>query len=479
VTEPHPEESATARLAAFAADLRFADLPAAVVAQAKRCILDALGCCLYGVTVPWTRMLIDFVAEEGGRPRAGIIGTRVRTSVSQAVLVGATAGHGFELDDIHTAAHLHAGSLAIPVAVAMAQTQAGCSGRDLITAIVAGYEVGLRVGLAATGGLFMRGHHFQGTCGVFVAAATAARMIGLPAGQARHALGIAGSQAAGLMAAQEGGMVKRLHAGKAAQAGVYGAYLAARGFTGIENVLEATYGGFLSTLSPEPDRARLTAGLGVDWEMLKVGFKPYATAASIQSPLSALEGLMREHALDASDIDDILVHCSSQAHRHCAWPYRPAGVTAAQMNMPFALAMMAVDGAAMGDQFREDRLADPRVLAVIARIRVVADPRYDRGADATRHAARIAVRTRAGAVLEREVLDRPGSPANPMSAAQREAKFVGLADKVLSADATRAVIDRVAGLDALAASDLIQLLHPGTETVAARDSTETARVASA
>lgn len=451
-------DSPTAALAAFASRLRYEDLPPDVVAHAKSCILDALGCCLYGVTLPWTRMLIDLVVEEGGAARAAIPGTAIRTGVTQAVLVGATAGHGFELDDIHTEAHLHAGSLAVPTALALAETRPGCDGREVIAAIVAGYEVGLRVGLAATGALFMRGHHFQGTCGAFVAAAAAARILRLDADAARHALGIAGSQAAGLMAAQEGAMVKRLHAGRAAQSGVYGAMLARRGFTGIPDILETTYGGFLSTHSGSPDLTRLTAGLGETWEILKVGFKPYATAASVQAPLFALDTLMRDNGLTAEDIAHITVHCSTMAHRHCAWPYRPSGVTAAQMNMPFTLAMMAVDRAAMGDQFREERLADPAALDMIRRIAVEVDPAYDRGGDASRHAARLALRTRAGATHTMEVLERPGSPGRPLSARDLEGKFETLASAVLPPAQVHQIKAAVANLEHRTMADLIPLL---------------------
>src|SRR5258705_13636157 len=201
-----PQTSATRQLAEFAVALTYDDLPTPVVARLKSCVLDALGCCLFGVTLPWTRMLIDLVIEEGGNPQARVIGTGLKTGVSQAVLIGAPAGHGFEMDDIHAAAHLHAGSLALPVALALADARGSGDGRSLIAALAAGYEVGLRVSLAATGKLFMRGHHFQGACGPFVAAATATNLLRLTPEAARHAIGIAGSFGAGLMAAQEGGM---------------------------------------------------------------------------------------------------------------------------------------------------------------------------------------------------------------------------------------------------------------------------------
>jgi 2-methylcitrate dehydratase PrpD len=424
-------EGPTQRLAAFAANLRYEDLPSDVIDKAKACILDALGCCLSGIGQVWTQDVLAFVEEEGGRPRSRIIGTSVRAGVAQAVLVGSTAGHGFEMDDIHVVAHLHAGSLAVPVALAIADAEAGVLGRDMIAAVVAGYEVGLRVGIAATGRLFMRGHHFQGTCGTFVAAATAANALRLSSQVARHAFGIAGSFGAGLMAAQEGAMVKRLHAGHAAQMAVTGAYLARRGFTGIPNVLEAPYGGFLSTLSGEPDLDQLTAGLGETWVIRDVGFKPYPTAASVQSVLFAIDTLMTENGLTAADISSVRIHCSTMAHRHCAWPYAPAGVTAAQMNMLYTAAVMILDRAVGPEQFREARLSDPRILDIIGQLRVEPDEAYDRGGDASRHAARVEIGTRAGRALHREVLERPGSPANPMTHAALRAKFVAASATIL------------------------------------------------
>src|SRR5688572_31675424 len=228
--QPPLLENATRDLAAFASRLRFEDIPAAAVDRIKDCALDSIGCCLHGVTLPWTRKVQEMVLAEGAAPAASIFGGGGRTSVSQAVLVNSTAGHAFELDDIHKESIVHPGSLALPVAVALAEAAGGVSGRDLITAMVAGYEVGTRVGNAATMSLFLRGFHPQGTSGAFVAAATAGRMLGLDPSEMQHALGIVGSQAGGLMAAQEGAMVKRFHCGRAAQSGVYSALLAKRGF---------------------------------------------------------------------------------------------------------------------------------------------------------------------------------------------------------------------------------------------------------
>jgi 2-methylcitrate dehydratase PrpD len=452
-----PEDSATRRLAEFAVRLTYDALPIAVIERLKSCILDSLGCCIFGTTLPWTRMLISLVEQEGGNPLARVIGSGRRTSVSQAVLIGATAGHGFEMDDIHAAAHLHAGSLALPTALAVADALAPVDGRSLIAAVAAGYEVGYRVALAATGKLFMRGFHFQGACGPFVAAATAANLLRLAPSEARNALGIAGSFGGGLMAAQEGAMSKRLHSGHAAQAGVMAAMLALRGFTGIPNVLEAEYGGFLSTYSGEPKLENLTAGLGTHWEILNVGFKPYATAASVQSVLFGIDALMTEHSLRAPDISEVLIHCSTMAHVHCAWAYEPAGVTAAQMNLFFTSAMMILERNALADQFRIDRLDDPAALALIERIRIEVDPRYDEGGDQTRHCSRVLLVTRDGRRLEREVLQRPGSPGNPLPAGHLQKKFETLAGAVLPPTRVGDIVAAVAALEGTTARALLDL----------------------
>src|SRR5690349_16796526 len=275
-------ENATRDLARFGAGLRYEDLPQDVVERIKLCVLDSIGCTLYGATLPWTRKVADLAMAENARPVASVAGMGKKTSVSLAVLVNGTAGHAFELDDIHKESIIHMGSLSTPVALAYAEERKA-NAREVITAMTAGYEIGARVGNAATMSLFFRGFHPQGTSGAFAAAGTAARMLGLNAERFQHALGIVGSQAGGLMAAQEGAMVKRFHSGRAAQSGVYAASLAAADFTGITDVLEAPYGGYLTCYSNEPNPSRLTAGLGTTWETLNVGYKPHASVTSIHT----------------------------------------------------------------------------------------------------------------------------------------------------------------------------------------------------
>ncbi|QIL73798.1 MmgE/PrpD family protein (plasmid) [Diaphorobacter sp. HDW4B] len=453
-------EGATATLAAFAADMRFDDLSAAAVARLKTSLLDSIGCCLYGMTLPWTQQVQAMVEAEQATPVSALFGTGRATSAAGAVLVNGTAGHAFELDDIHKESILHPGSIALPVAAALAQARgSACSGKQFLTALACGYELGIRVGNAATMNLFFRGFHPQGTSGVFVATATAGWMLGLDARQMQHALGIAGSQAGGLMAAQEGAMVKRLHAGRAAQSGVYAAQLAQRGFTGIGNVLEAAYGGYLSSYSDQPNADRLTQGLGHEWEIEKVGYKPHASVTSIHAAMDALRELMDSHALDATDIALVRVGVSHMTYVHCAWPYQAQGVTAAQMNLFFGLAVIALDGVAFVAQYDEDRLADPAILAFIQRIEASADPGINAMGAAYRHAARVEITTRDGKRLHHEILHRRGSPENPLSAYEVEQKFRNVAAGCLAPSAMEQIIQQVESIERMeSVASLLELL---------------------
>ena len=405
-----------------------------MVAHAKLAILDGIGCCLQGSTLPWTRMITEVALADRGSGEATLIGRAEKVPVAAAALVNATAGHAFELDDIHRDAILHPNSIVVPVAYNMAERLGGASGQQMITAIVAGYEVATRVGAAGGTDLLLRGFHPQGTSGAIAAAATAGRMLGLDTGQMLHAIGIAGSLGTGLMAAQEGAMVKRLHSGRAAEAGVRAADLAAKGFTGITNLVEADYGGFLSSFAGNRNVGRAIAGLGSIWETELTGFKPHATVTSIHSSLDALRIIMKVNDLTADDIASITAHISHPTYVHCAWPYEAQSVTAAQMNIYYGLAMIAFDGVAFVEQFQEERISDPQVLSFIQRIKAEVDPEIEAMGPKARHRARLTVATKDGRCLSHEEVHRRGSPENPVTAQDLGVKFDALAASVLDAD---------------------------------------------
>lgn len=448
---PHPY---TRQLARFASETSFEALPAALVARIKLHVLDGIGVILRGMTLPWTQKVARFVMAEHAAPVAAIWGTGQRTSAARAALVNATAGHAFEMDDIHKESVVHPNSLAVPVALALAQTRPQIDGRALINAIIVGYEIGTRVGNAATTALFLNGFHPQGTSGVFTAAATAARVLALDPQATLHAFGIAGSMGAGLMAAQEGAMVKRLHSGRAAESGITAALLAADGFTGITNILEADYGGFLSGFGHDGYRlARLNDGLGEDWEAGKAGFKMYPNVTSIHTALDALRQIMDMHHLSAGEIAAIDVGCGHMTYVHTAWPYQPAGVTAAQMNLFFGLATMALRGHVEARDYDEACISDPEILHFISRIHAHEDAQLEAMGPAYRHACRMTVRTTAGTIYDAEILHRRGSPEADVSQTDIEEKFRANVQTLIGAGNTQALIDLVADLENVTALD--------------------------
>jgi len=441
---------ATRDLARFGAALNYEQIPAEAVARMKSSVLDSLGCCIFGATLPWTRKVAALAELEAARPIATVIGMGRKTSVSLAALVNGTGGHAFELDDIHKESIVHPGSIATPVALALAEESGRATGKDLLTAMVAGYEIGTRVGNAATMSLFFGGFHPQGTSGAFVAAATAARMLGLDAPRFQHALGIVGSQAGGLMAAQEGAMVKRFHSGRAAQSGVYSARLAEDDFTGITDVLEAPYGGYLSSYSREPNPKRLTDGLGTVWETLNVGYKPHASVTSIHSAQDGLLAILKENNLTADDVAEVEAGLSPMTHVHCAWEYKAQGVTAAQMNLYYGLAVIALDGVAFTEQFHESRLAEPKTLAFVKRIRAYVDKDIEAMGPVFRHASRLRVKTRDGRMFEKLTLHRRGSPENPLAPGEIVDKFYAVVAPCMKRATAERIVELVDRFETIA-----------------------------
>src|SRR5579862_6371438 len=262
----------TVQLAEYAAALRYEDLPAAVVAAAKDCIIDTVAACICGSALPWSRIVIDYVARTGPGGQSRILGQGDAVQAGAAALANGALAHAFELDALtRPGAGAHPGGTVVPPALAVAQ-QEGRSGRDLVAAFVAGNEVMIRIGRATHHSNEARGFHAPGTTGPFGAAVAAGHLLGLDAGQMTNALGIAGSLAGGLMEfarSGTGAMVKRLHLGRASESGVVAANLAADGFTGPISVLEGE-AGFLKVFCTEWDVEDLTRGLGTDFKTMNL-----------------------------------------------------------------------------------------------------------------------------------------------------------------------------------------------------------------
>lgn len=439
--------SPTWQLSEFVSRLRFQAVPTEALSHVKLCILDTLGCALYGSTLPWGKKIIQFVKSCGTGREALIWGDGSEVPSSNAPLANGTLVHSFELDDIHRDAVLHPGAVTLPAADALTR-QSGADGRHFLTAVVAGYEVGCRVGLASGPSQLRRGFHPSGTTGTFAAAAAAAKMLRLEAKTTRHALGIAATQGAGLMAAQAASMVKRMHPGRAAQSGVYGALLASQGFTGIENVLEADYGGFCSTLSDNWDLSPLTHGLGEEFALLNVGFKPYPCCANNHTSLDALEKIRSAHrGLSPRDVEKILVRTTRSSTLHVGWPYVPDSITTAQMNLSYCLAAALIDGHFSVDQVTETAIRRPDILEMTRRIEVVEDPELEALGDRYRYAIKLEFFLRDGSCLQEKLLQAKGSEEWPLTEAEIVSKFKLLASKTLKPSQVERLLETVQGLE--------------------------------
>ena len=273
-----------------------------------------------------------------------------------------------------------------------------------------------------------------------------------------HALGIAGTQAAGLMAAQYGAMVKRMHAGRSSQSGLYGALLADAGFTGIVNVLESEYGGFCTTFSRSTDRfklAELTAGLGSVWQTMGVALKFYACVGTNHTTLDALRDMRRERRFGASDVQKIVVHGSQVTASHVGWKYVPQGLTSAQLNMPYCVATWLIEDDCFVDQFTEDKVADPARMALADLVEVRHDPAITAKGPKFRHLVRVEVYLKDGTKMERTVEYARGSEKKFASAAEVVEKFEKLATHVLPRPRVERLRDAVLELEFL--TDAAQL----------------------
>jgi aconitate decarboxylase len=455
----------TRRIADFVSQLRYEQIPADVRGRIKLLILDALGCAVYGANLEWCRILQDTFGDLDQTRTTSIWGTARRLSSTNAALVNGTQVQGFELDDVHRVGVLHVSAVTLPALIAIAESHADLSGRELLTAAVAGYEIGPRVGKCMGQEHIGQGWHSGATLGVFSAAAGAARGLALSAEQTVHALGIAGTQSAGLMAAQYGAMVKRLHAGRSSQSGLYGALLAQAGFTGIVDVFEAPYGGFCTTFSRSQDRFNLdalSAGLGADWETMGIALKFYSCVGSNHTTLDAIRDMRGRRPFAIDELDRIVVHGSRVTADHVGWPYRPEGLTAAQLNLPFCVATLLLEGDVFVDQFDEAAVHDRARIDLSRRIQVLEDPAITARGAKFRHQVRVEIHLRDGSVLG-ETREAPrGSEQSFAPAADIVEKFRKLTERAMPRDQQDALVEAVLDVEKLADSkELIRLLHVG------------------
>ena len=442
----------TRGMAAFVSGLTYDKIPEEVRHRNKLLMLDSLGCALYGADLQWSRILQDTLEKIDTTRTCSVWGTNKKLSAPHAALVNGTQVQGFELDDVHRAGVLHVGAVVLPALIAVTEMKPGMSGKEFLTSAVAGYEIGPRVGLCMGPSHIASGWHSGATLGVFSAAAGAARGLKLDTDKTVHALGIAGTQAAGLMAAQFGAMVKRMHAGRSSQSGLYGALFAEAGFTGILNVLESEYGGFCTTMSQSTDKfnlKELTAGLGDVWQTMGIALKFYACVGTNHTTLDALRDMRRERPFTHNDVKKVVVHGSEVTVHHVGWPYEPQGLTSAQLNMPYCIAAWLIENDCFVDQFTEAMVADPQRIALSKKVEVLHDPAITALGAKLRHKVHVELYLNDGTIMKRTVEAARGSEKHFATDAEIIGKFEKLAVKALPKARVAELRDAVMGIEKL------------------------------
>lgn len=441
ITETPPTQA----LARYTSQLAYEDIPSEVTDRLRLHLLDATGAALFGWTLPWTQMINDVLSRWGGVAESRVWSSALMLPAAHAAFVNSVATHAFELDDRRVAAYMHPASATLPTALSIADRLGRVSGRATVTAIVAGYEVGLRIGRSTSRGAFARGFYSPGLGGAFAATATAASLLGLNEAQTAAAMNLCATQASGLYSPT---MMKRFNLGRGTYNGVLAAELALAGFSGVDDVLENPVGGFCKAFSDEPGHD-LLAGLGQDYETLKVELKPYVSSRPNHTAIDCILDLKDQHPRLSVDTVESMVISVSTANYRFGGGFAVDSVPAALMSVAYCVAVALNDGDAFLEQFTEERVRDPRLQALLDRITVIPDPAFDELGLEERDTTSVACTLRDGTELSIRKSNAKGHPDNPLSDQDVLTKFRRLLEGRVAAERQQEIEDLVLNLDEL------------------------------
>jgi 2-methylcitrate dehydratase PrpD len=444
-----PAPSTLQRLADFVASARFEDLPHEVVEAAQLRVLDLLGSALWGVNSGTAAAMRRTVEPAGGRPEATVLGRGMKLPAPSAAYLNSSASPA--LLDTCRFSVTHPGIVTVPAALAAAQL-AQANGRDFLLAVVLGYEILIRLGLHAR--VAERGFVPTALLGPFAAAAASARLLRLNADMTAHALAISAGMGAGLLEAYSAIDSARSQFGRASQGGLLAALLAQQGVAGNRFILEGgsmeATPGFFQAFGQEVDTGKLTRDLGADWGILRVAPKIHDGCRYTNAAADATQRLMREQGLTADRVAHIRIGTFALALEVSV--RNPTTVSGALFCMEFVVATALLCGDVFNHRFTADRLSDPEVRGLMAKVSVALDPQLQEDYP-QRLGLRMEVETTDGRTL-RTTIDFPrGEPENPLTRSDCEQKFQHLARPLLGADRAGAVLDQVQRLHALASLD--------------------------
>ncbi len=417
------------QIADLAVHLRFEDLPASVVRHATNLVLDLLGSMIGSKRIESSRIAAELALELGGPEESTVIGYRRKVAAPNAAFANAVQSYAFDFADDHNESNAHPSVATIPVSLALGE-RLRASGREVLVAIALGNEVVCRLGAAFLGKMYYQGFHPTSTCGTFGAAVSASRLLQLDVRHTVWSLGIAGSQAAGLMAWNTAGSyTKRLQAGHPAWSGMVSALLAQKGFDGPPEIIEGT-DGFLQAYSfnRQYDASRITEGLGKIWTFATSSIKVYPCCRYSGGHLDACLDIYARYHPDPARIRRVLIRSSDYTIRLLAAPRKrdPQTVVDAQFSMPWQAAIALIDGRIDLDTFTEENLYRPDVRALMPRVEWVCDEEFERRYP-EHYSCAVTVTMEDGQEYTSVVDDPKGDYRNPVTQEELEAKFMALA----------------------------------------------------
>jgi 2-methylcitrate dehydratase len=453
------KETVTARMSRWAAGLKFEHLSQDAVHQAKRFMLDSIGCALGGYGVHDVKIALAVLDEIAGPGKATVIGSgkRVDPSLANALMIRC-----MDYNDIYWKQDPSHPSDIFPAAMACCE-RAGTDGRELIVGLVLGHEFEMRFCEAAVPGIRERGWH-HATLTAFVSPLVAGRALKLSAEQMQHAIGISASRHCTLGAVTAGKltMMKNTVDPLATQSGVLAALLAEKGYTGPEHVVDGKEG-LAHCFGPEWKLNVLTDGLGENWRITQCGMKSYPTEALTHTPISAVLELVKGNDLKPDTIKEVHIRSLERAADILADAnkYDPHTKETADHSLPYVIAAAIADRQVTPLQFTDAKINDPVIRAQLHKVKVVADPEIEKVFPALQRVI-VKITTTDGRSFEKQ-LDYPtGDPRNPVSDKGIEEKFEALAEPVMSAPARRKLIDAIWNMDGVSSvSELMGLMKAG------------------
>lgn len=447
------------QLADYISRISFEALPPEVVEKGKHLFLDTLGVMILGSDKPWSLSLLDYFKAQEGKEEADVIFHGIRIPAASAAFVNGTMAHSFDYDDDLAACHI--ACCVIPAALAAAQ-KVNASGKELITSIVIGYDVTVRLAETLDGHhLYAMGFHPTAVCGTYGAVAATGKLLGLSREQMVHAMGIAGSFISGSLEwLCDGSMTKRFHGGKSASEGITASSLAQRGFTGPRTILEGN-NGVLKMFRAQREPHLLVEDLSRRFDILKSYIKWYPCCTCNAPLVDAVLAMREEASLKPKEIKEIEARvrktCMALVGEPLYQKRNPQNILEAQMSAPYCIAAAMIQGKLFPHQFTMEKIKDPSIVGIAQKVTVVWDPSLDVSGNPRPVPGEVIIKMSDGRVLTKKVDYQKGTYRNPLTSREIEEKFSMCVEGKLSEKKKRNLIDLIGQIEKVEKINQIRL----------------------